>query len=191
MFNRGTNLDINKMTSDYYNQQQDILQPSRQLENTQLADSLFQTGRTGAGVSYDNGSGYINPEQFSLLKAREAANANMMLSAEDRARAIQANDLQTGLGLFSAANTLRTQPYQNMSNIFGLGTNIESLGFQPLGYAQQFNNSQLQASIAQSQAAQQDSGKGGKGGLIGGIAGSAGGSIGSAIGTKVGGWIGG
>lgn len=195
LFNRGFNLDLNQVTQDYYNSQQKLLAPSRALEESQLADNLFKTGRTGAGVGY--GGGYINPEQFSLLKAREEANAGMLLNAEDRARGIQAQDMSQGLGLLNTSNALRLQPYTNMANVFGLGTGIESLGFQPLGYAQQFNNAQLQANMAQLQADQQaqDDGKGGFGGFLGGVANVAGNvagaKLGGALGSKVGGMFGG
>jgi hypothetical protein len=133
----------------YYNQQQALLAPNRAVEEARLADTLFKSGRTGAAVGYGDG-GYLNPEQFAMLKAREEANAGMMLGAEDRVRALQNQDIaqatgiqSLGLGYQDSANTLAMRPYQNASTLFGIGTGIEGLGQQDLQFALSQANQQM------------------------------------------------
>ncbi len=126
LFSRASGRDINQMAQDYLNRQLDILAPGRAQEESRLADTLFKTGRTGAAVGY--GAGYVNPEQFALLSAREQANAQLGLNALDRARAMQAEDQRRALGLVGTANELEMQPYTQANTLFGLGTNLEQLG---------------------------------------------------------------
>lgn len=126
LFNKAANLDTGKTTSDYYNQQQALLAPQRQQQESQLADTLFKTGRTGAAAGVSGG--YVNPEQFALLKAREQENAQLQMTAEDRARAIQNQDLSNALNFFGQGQTLQASPYTTSANILGLGTNIQNLG---------------------------------------------------------------
>jgi len=133
LFSQAAGLDVDQMTKDYYNKQIRLLQPQRTAQDIQLSEDLFQSGRTGLGVSLDRG-GYVNPEQYSLLKAREEANLGLMLGAEDRARGIQTADIQRALGYYGLGQELRTTPYQTASGLFGLGSNIEQLGLVPLQY---------------------------------------------------------
>lgn len=135
LFNNAANLDVNKMTQDYYNQQQNLLNPQRQQENVQLADTLFKTGRTGAGVGMTTTggtTGYINPEQFSLLAAREAQNANLATTAQDRARAIQQSDLANALNYYGQGQSLKVAPYNTANTLLGFGTGLEALGSNAL-----------------------------------------------------------
>ena len=154
LFGNAMNLDTNKMTSDYYNQQQALLQPGRAQQESQLADTLFKQGRTGVGVGMTNTAGqtgYINPEQFSLLSAREAQNAEMQLAAEDRARAIQQGQMTQGINLYNQGQTLQTTPYNTMNTLLGLGTNLESLGQNALTIGSNIGSN---VANAQSQAGQ-------------------------------------
>lgn len=146
---RGLGLDIGKITEDYYNRQTAALAPSRAQEESRLADTLFKQGRTGAAVG--RGAGYVNPEQFALLKAREEADAIRMMSAEDRARAISGQDIQRGLGLIDSSNTLMMRPYSNVSSLFNLGAGVEGLGYNVLGTVGQFAPLQLSWQTAQQQ----------------------------------------
>lgn len=141
LFSQGTDLLTAAQTRqdpmDYYNKQQALLAPNRAVEEARLADTLFKSGRTGAAVGY--GQGYLNPEQFALLKAREEANAGMMLGSEDRVRTLQNQDIaqatgfqSLGLNYQDSANTLAMRPYQNAQTLFGVGTGIENLGQQDL-----------------------------------------------------------
>lgn len=183
ILDRGLGLDIGKVTQDYYDAQSRMMAPTRGQEEARLADTLFKTGRTGAAVG--RGEGYVNPEQFALLKAREEADAMRLLSSEDRARAIQGQDIQRGLGLIDTSNTLAMRPYSNMSSLFGLGTGIEGLGYNVLNTVGQFAPMQLNVQQAL-QANQQaiNNAKASGGGFGSGLLGSA---INAGIGYMTGG----
>jgi hypothetical protein len=123
MFGNAANLDTRAMTNQYYNQVLAGLDPQRQEENVTLANTLFSQGRTGAGSGVAGG-GYVNPEQFALLKAREQANAGIYLTAEDRARAIRNQELQSGLGFVGLGNELKTAGYALPTSLFGTGVQL-------------------------------------------------------------------
>lgn len=179
MFGDATGMSIPAMTSNYLQQQQDILAPIRAQEESRLADTLFRTGRTGAAVGM--GQGYVNPEQFALLQAREQQNAQLALSAEDRARALQNAQLQQGLSLFGLGEQIKTAPYQTSANILGIGTNLAQLLNPNIGYGMQAGQAtqagQLANAQAMNQAAMQSQGN--SKGLLGGLA-SAGAQLGAA-----------
>lgn len=123
LFARGAGTDIDAKTREYYNRVLEGLEPQRAAEESRLADTLFKTGRTGAATGVAGG-GYINPEQYALFKAREEANKNIYLGAEDRARAQQFEDLKNALGYYSAGQDYRTSPYATSANILGYGTGL-------------------------------------------------------------------
>ena len=168
---QAANLDTNQMTQDYYNQLQQNLQPSRALEDARLGDTLFKSGRTGYGTGYQGG-GYINPEQYSVAKAREEANASMLLNSQDRARLMQQQDLQTAGGYMNLGNALALQPYQNVAGITGLGTDIASLSTNLLNPLGQFSQQQLQTQMAVQQNEAARAAASGGGGFLGGLGGS-------------------
>lgn len=122
MFNQATGLDTQQMTTDYYNNFINSLKPQREAENVSLSNTLFSQGRTGAGAGVEGG--YVNPEQFALLKAREQANAGIYLTAEDRARAIRNQELQSGLGFVGLGNELKTAGYALPTSLFGTGVQL-------------------------------------------------------------------
>lgn len=144
LFAQAAGLDVDQMTRDYYNKQINLLQPQRSIEDIRLSEDLFRSGRSGLGVALDN-RGYVNPEQYSLLKAREEANLGLLLGAEDRARGIQSADIQRALGYYGLGQELRTTPYQTASGLFGLGSNIEQLGLVPLQYGIDIGSRSAQA----------------------------------------------
>jgi hypothetical protein len=123
MFGGATGLDTQQMTTDYYNQFISGLQPQREAENVSLANTLFSQGRTGLGAGV-SGGGYVNPEQFALLKAREQANAGIYLNAQDRARAIRNQELQSGLGFVGLSNELKASGYALPTSLFGTGVQL-------------------------------------------------------------------
>jgi hypothetical protein len=126
MFGNAANLDTGAMTNQYYNQVLQGLDPQRQQENVTLGNTLFTQGRTDAGVGYAGG-GYVNPEQFSLLKAREQANAGIYLTAQDRARQIQQEQLKGGIGYVGLGNELKTAGYALPTSLFGTGVQLGQL----------------------------------------------------------------
>lgn len=135
LFGKASNLDTGQIARDYYNSQQDILNPIRAQENVQLGDTLFKTGRTGAGVGMTNtagATGYVNPEQFSLLSAREGQNAQLALNSTDRARQMQIDDIKRALGYYGLGQQFKQDPYTAMNTLFGYGTGVEKLGLVPL-----------------------------------------------------------
>lgn len=180
---RGLGLDVGKITQDYYDAQTRMMAPTRAQEESRLADTLFKTGRTGAAVG--RGEGYVNPEQFALLKAREEVDAMRLLSSEDRARAIQGQDIQRGLGLIDTGNTLAMRPYSNVSSLFNLGAGVEGLGYNVLNTVGSF--APIQANWQQAlQSNQQaiNNAKASGGGFGSGLLGSA---INAGIGYALGG----
>lgn len=157
MFNQAANLNTQQMTSDYYNKVLAGLSPQREAENVSLANTLFSQGRTGAGAGVEGG--YVNPEQFALLKAREQANAGIYLTAEDRARQIQQDTLKNALGLTGISNELKTAGYALPTSLFGTGVQLAQLnnpliapsltGGQYASEVNRFNaNAQNQANLA-------------------------------------------
>jgi hypothetical protein len=182
LFTQGINLDTQQMTSDYYNKVLAGLNPQREAENVSLANTLFSQGRTGLGAGVEGG--YVNPEQFALLKAREQANAGIYLTAEDRARAIQADTLSKALGYYGMGNELKYQPYQTSAGLAGMGINLAGINTPYLGYGLQAGTgaSQAGSNIVNAQQAYADSQMGFWGDLIGGASTVAGGAM------KAGGW---
>ena len=169
LFGQATDMDTSKMTSDYYNSVQNILNPAREAENVSLANTLFSQGRTGVGVGV-SGGGYVNPEQFSLFKAREGQNQQIYLGAEDRARQIQMDQIQRSLGYYGMGNELKYQPYQQSAGLAGLGINLAGINTPYLGYGLQAGTGQAQAgaNIVGAQQAYMDTQMGFWGDLIGG-----------------------
>ncbi len=149
MFGNAANLDTQGMTSDYYNRVLAGLQPQREQENVQLAGSLFSQGRTGAGAGVTGG--YVNPEQFALLKAREQANAGIYLTAEDRARAIRNEELKNALGFVGLGNELKTAGYSLPTSLFGTGVQLGQIN-NPL-IAPSLQGGQMVTNVNQQNAA--------------------------------------
>ena len=190
--NQGLGLDINKEAQDYYDMGTQLLSNSRTQEDVRLADTLFKTGRTGAAVGMDQG--FVNPEQFAVLKAREQSDAARFMSAEDRAYGIQGQNIQRGLGLMDSSNALMMRPLSNMSTLFGIGAGIEGLGADVLNATSNFAAQQMnvqQALQANQQAINNAKASGGFGsGLLGSVinagVGYATGGVGGAIGGAFG-----
>lgn len=168
LFSEATGMDTGAMTADYYNKVQNILNPAREQENVNLAGSLFTQGRTGVGTGVEGG--YINPELFSLLKAREGQNQQIFLGAEDRARQIQMDKLKQGLGYYGMGQELQYQPYQTSAGLLGYGTNLANVNTPYLGYGLQAGTAGAQAgaNIVNAQQAYADTQMGFWGDLIGG-----------------------
>lgn len=144
LFARAGGTDIGTKTRDYYNQVISSLEPQRAEEESRLANTLFSQGRTGAATGVVGG-GYINPEQYSLFRAREEANKNIFLGAEDRARQQQMDDIRTALGIYGTGQELFTQPYQTSAGLAGLGINLANVNTPYLGYGLQAGTSGAQA----------------------------------------------
>lgn len=170
LFDTATRMDIQGMTRDYYQQQQDILRPERERESARLANAQFSTGRLGYGEGTTGG--YINPQQFALQLAREQQNAQLMLGAEDRARAIQQADIGRALSLSDSAAALELRPYQQAQGLFGMGVDIENLGVSNLGLVSDFANKQFGWQTAQQANQQAINNAKASGGFMSGLGGT-------------------
>jgi hypothetical protein len=174
--NQALGLSPKEVAAQYYSDIQGLQAPFRELENSQLADSLFKSGRSGAATAF-NASGYLNPEQFALLQSRAQSDRALGIEAENLGRSRQLSDLNTAFGLqrggldaYNAGQGLRMMPFAQASQLFGLGTGLEGLGSSSLDFAGNAAQLQLQAQ-QQQQAINNARASGGKGGgLLGGIA---------------------
>lgn len=173
--NEALNYDVNKETQDYYNQALDMLQPQRAQENVDLADQLFKTGTMGLGTGVEGG--YVNPQQFALLKARENANAGILLNAQDRARAIRneaidraTQGLTGSLGLFGTGANIAPTLFGASQGIAGGAMNLATPLGQQIGYGLQAGQARANAgaNIAQMEQQQQQNDMAFWGGLLGG-----------------------
>lgn len=173
--NEALNYDVGQATKDYYSRSLDLLSSDRAAEEARLADTLFKTGRTGAAVGMQGG--YVNPEQFALLKAREQANMGLFLNAEDRARAIRAAQIEeaTGgltnsLGLFGTGTNIAPTLFGASQSILGGAMNMATPLGNQIGYGLQAGSASANAgaNIAQMQQQQQQNDMAFWGGLLGG-----------------------
>lgn len=177
LLNQALGLNTGDISQKYYTDMQNLMATDRAEEEARLANTLFKSGRTGVGVGTQGG--YINPEQFSLLRARELVNQQLAIQADELARARRTQDagfatnlLTTGLGTYGAGKQTAAAPYQTMAGIFGLGTGLEQLGMQnTLGTAMAALpiHAQIQAGKQAVENANASGGKGGLGGVVGGL----------------------
>jgi hypothetical protein len=126
LFGEAANMDINTMTKDYLANQISLLEPGRAQESSRLNDLQFSRGTLGQGVGM--GNGYVNPQQYAQVMAREQQNAQLALGAEDRARSIQADTLTQAGALYGLGQSYLTQPYENANALLGYATGVENLG---------------------------------------------------------------
>tara|TARA_R110000822_G_scaffold47071_2_gene125066 strand:- start:541 stop:1545 length:1005 start_codon:yes stop_codon:yes gene_type:complete len=172
--NQAIGVDPQKVGQQYYNDIQALQAPNREFENSQLADSLFKTGRSGAGSSFA-ASGYINPEQYSLLSARSQADKQLAIDSQNYGRQQQQGDVNfgtalqsSGMGSYNTGQALRSQPYSQYGNILNQGFGIEKLGQVPMSMAMGGLQSQL-LQQQQQQAYENATVDSGKGGLLGSV----------------------
>lgn len=107
--------------ASWMQKQQALLQPSRELQRSQIQQGLFGSGRGGLSVAQGGNLGAANPE----LQAYYNALAQQDLGLAAQAQQAGQQQTQFGLGLLSSAYA----PFQT-----GLGTasTIEQLGQTPL-----------------------------------------------------------
>lgn len=187
LFNQAANLDTQQLAQNYYNQQQQLLSEPRAQEEARLAETLFRTGRTGAAQGVEGG--YVNPEQFALLRAREQQNAQLALGAEDRARQMQEADLKNALGFYTSGQSLGMLPYQQQAQLLGYGGNIAGMENQLLAQLQGFGGLTNQAQAAQYNAALNSYNAGQQPGLFGNILGGIGMAAAGPVGGALGNWL--
>jgi hypothetical protein len=139
LFDQAANLNLDAMTQDYFNKNLKLLEPARAAESSRLNDLQFSRGTTGMGVGMGT-EGYVNPQQYALAMAREQQNQSLAMGAEDRSRAIQAEDFQRAGSLYGLGQSYLTQPYETANTLFGYGTNIENLGMGTMATGMNMGN---------------------------------------------------
>jgi len=125
----------NDVAARYIQNQQNLLQPSRDVANANLQNQLQNTGRTGLAVAQGGNLGQANPEAQALANAQ--AMQDLQLAAQGQQMGQQntlfgANLLGQGagaLGNYYAGQSAAYQPYQSA---FGAITGLENLAQQPL-----------------------------------------------------------
>jgi hypothetical protein len=125
----------NDVAARYIQNQQNLLQPSRDVANANLQNQLQNTGRTGLAVAQGGNLGQANPEAQALANAQ--AMQDLQLAAQGQQMGQQntlfgANLLGQGagaLGNYYAGQSAAYQPYQSA---FGAMTGLENLAQQPL-----------------------------------------------------------
>jgi hypothetical protein len=132
LFNEASLRDPTAEGNKYYTDILKILEPQRANEQQQLAQNLFSSGRTGAAMAAPEGGGYVNPERMEYLTAMNRDNSQIAYDSLGRARQEQQQDMDRGIGMYGLADTLRSQPYNQMNSMFNLGAGIEQMGQQPM-----------------------------------------------------------
>lgn len=156
--NQALGMNPNDVAQQYYSDVQNLMSTDRAQEEARLANTLFKTGRTGAATGMEGG--YVNPEQFALLRAREMANTQLGIESQQRGRQQQQGDaafgqqlMGQGLGNFEGGFMAGQTPYNAMSNLFGIGAGIEGLGVNTLGMGMDAASMQMSAQQQQQQVA--------------------------------------
>ena len=132
LFNEASLRDPTAEGNKYYTDILKIMEPQRANEQQQLAQNLFSGGRTGVAMAAPEGGGYVNPERMEYLTAMNRDNSQIAYDSLGRARQEQQQDMDRGIGMYGLADTLRSQPYNQMNSMFNLGAGIEQMGQQPM-----------------------------------------------------------
>jgi hypothetical protein len=132
LFSEAAGRDVTGMGNKYYNDVMNIMAPGRIGQQQQIAQNLFSSGRSGLAMAAPEGGGYVNPERMEYLTAMNRDNSQIAYDSLGRARQEQGQDINTGIGMYGLADTIRSQPYNQMNSMFGLGAGIEQMGQQPM-----------------------------------------------------------
>jgi hypothetical protein len=131
-----------QVASQYMQQQQDLLAPSRERQYAQLQNQLFQTGRGGLSVgatglrpSGAGGLGATTPEMeayYNALAQQDLALASQAQQAGQQNVAFGSGLLSSGAGLMGQYQAGQVGALSPFTSYLGAGSTIESLGQQPL-----------------------------------------------------------
>jgi hypothetical protein len=128
-----TTTDTQALQQQYIAQQQGLLAPGREQQLAQLRNRQFQRGTTGlatggtmAGYA-PNAQGLMatNPEMAAYYNSLAQQNAQLAANAPTYAQNLLNQQIQTGTGLFGAANTLEgyaQQPFTLAANLSNLSS---------------------------------------------------------------------
>lgn len=118
VLNQQQGYDPIAMARQVYGEQQGLLQPGREAEDVALRQAMLSSGRVGLGVSGGSAGagadGMLNPDQFSLNRARALADAQLAVNSRDYGESYLDRLIQRGQGLLT------------------YGTGLESLGMGSL-----------------------------------------------------------
>lgn len=137
VLNQQQGFDPLAMARQVYGEQQGLLQPGRQAEDVALRQAMLSSGRVGLGVSGGaagaGADGMLNPDQFSLDRARALADAELAAKSRDYGESYLDRLIARGQGLLT------------------YGTGLESLGMGSLtaGLEAGAKSAQSQANQAQ------------------------------------------
>ncbi len=123
-----TTYDTQQAAQDYFNQQQALLQPSRQAQLSQTRGRLFGTGRGGLGVQTGTGGAPASPELQAYYNAIAQQDAALAAQSTDVARQRRAQDIALGTQLGGTALTTQQQA-EDIARQRSLGNLQASLGF--------------------------------------------------------------
>jgi hypothetical protein len=130
--------DPQAAAAQYLAEQQGLLAPQRQAEDIALRNAQLGRGRIGMGLSSEAAGagmgGMVNPEQFSLNRARALADAQMAAQAREQGQADIDRLIARGSGLFQT------------------GSGIEQLGMTPLEFGSTLGGRQAQAGSSMAQS---------------------------------------
>ena len=145
--------DTSAAAQQYMQQQQALLQPSRDRAEAGLTQNLFNTGRGGLAVAQGGMMGAANPEQQAYYNTIAQQDAQLAANAQQQARSNLAQDIQLGTGLgntaLSTSTAADTDAYNRLlknlqvgQGLFSGGLTLAGTGYDPLktqfGLAQSF-----------------------------------------------------
>lgn len=129
-----TEYDPTAAAKSYYEEQQALLDPTRQREESRLAAGLFGRGRGGLSIS-----GMGQPELYSLTESRRAQDLALASAARERARGELREDIGLGSGLFNSGIStlgdiygLYSKAYSPFLTGFGASRSVEEAAMEPL-----------------------------------------------------------
>jgi hypothetical protein len=126
-----TSYDPTAAAQQYYQQQQDLMQPGRAAEEARLATANYGRGTGGLGVQTGTGTAPSNPLAQALFNARAQQDKTLAAQSTDIARQRLQSDI--GLGTQLGAAGLTTQQQSEATNRANM---LQNLGLS-LGYGTQ------------------------------------------------------
>jgi hypothetical protein len=132
-----------EVAQDYINQQMQLLQPSREMELSNLQNRLQQQGRAGLSVAQGGSLGATTPELQALYNARAQQELQLAANAQREGREntlFGSNLYDLGTAKLSNYYGGQTQAYSPYTTALGQVQNLETAAQQPL---------QMGASLAQ------------------------------------------
>ena len=156
-----TDYDSTAAAQRYYEEQQALLEPSRQREEQRLGASVFGRGRAGLSVGAQG-----QPELFALSQARAEEDARLAAQARERGRTELREDIGLGTTLGGQALAAGQAGRQEQLGLTSTGLNLMGAQqtaeeaarqrmLQNMGLSAQFGGQAIQTGQAGQQYAQQ------------------------------------